>query len=276
MNTNVSFQTAGISCPAYSMDRSNTSANVPASSYRLDQSMHTISFCRSFSTATYHQPIYPLQVNSSLCYTPIRQGVCPSVSQRLHSMEVRNIGELPETSDADDDVFAPSGPRNMPPHPGITVPLPPMIPCSPTTLQLMQSRKRAHSAGDMIGVYSPTVARLLYSNSHQVTMQPQTFNVQNNECAPSYVNNMPSGSTLPQKWIITDQSSSSKFDHIHKQQPRNFSNLSNSLIKNHPAKPAVPVPVVSCASNTHLITHAKHAVACQGIAISQNGKWTMD
>ena len=237
-------------------------AKLPVPSFQHNPAMHNITYCRSYSTATY-QPIYPMQINSTLHYTPLQQGVCPSVSQRLKSIKVRNAIDFLPTSDADDDdVFAPSGSRNLPPHPGFGLRLPSAIPCSSTALQLMQSRKRAHSAGDMIGLYSPNVARFLYPTSNPVP----NFKISNNDSA--FVNNIPSGATLPQKWIITEQAASSKFDHNHQPQSLGFSNM----ITTHTLKNSgLPVPMASQPSDTNT-SHVKHPAVPQVLCTSENGE----
>ena len=183
--------------------------------------------CRSFSSATY-QPVYPQHYNATLCYPPVPQNVCQHVSQRLRSMELRNNVDIPDISEVDDDdVFVPSGTRILP-NPGVVLPLPTAIPCSPTTLQMMQSRKRAHSAGDMVGLYSPTVARLLYPNTGHTAIPSQNFNPPTVNGSHSFAHNGPSGPTLPRKWLITDQPTPSKFDQIY-QPPVNITK-SNSIV----------------------------------------------
>jgi len=239
----------------------NRSSNTLPASYQPDPTMHNVPFCRSYSTATY-QPMYPLQINS-FCYAPIHQGVCPPVSQRLRSMEVRNTINLPDTNDADDDdVFAPSAPQNIPHHPGVALPMPAVIPYSPTALQLLQSRKRAHSAGDMIGLYSPTVARLLYPPSNHITMHAPNFHSSNNDTASANISSNP---TLPRKWLITDQASVSKFDPNHQQQAISFSTQPKPIMKKHfvsnPSQPA-----------NSIINHGNQAAVHQIVASSDNGK----
>ena len=175
---------------------------------------------RSFSTATY-QPLYQPQLNVSLMYYPAGQNLLPPFSQRLRSTEIRPFLDVPveEGNEVDnDDVFVANGNRSgVNGSQDMALPFPNAVPCSPSTMQLNQSRKRAHSAGDMIGLYSPTTARFLYPNSLPFGLPVNTFNNPNGTSLTSqtpFVSNASTYSLAPHKQFTMDGTASLSRDHF--------------------------------------------------------------
>lgn len=208
------------------------------------------------TSSSYGTSTFPPVFNNGhpFYYLPSTQGIFPPIPSVLRPADTSRIVE---NEVDDDDVFASSNNRTFSNHSSIASHFTnrPNIPFNSVPFELLQSRKRAHSAGDMIGLGLPNHVQYIYPHHGHVNVPLHNISVSKTEPSTPFLNNSASKYIPPQKLLITDRPIPASL-----LAPLPASAVANSMSSSHSQRVK---PRVSEISSEGMLPHQKKEIPIQ-------------